>query len=80
MNNVNYFVDFFESIAGYKKSVLLRFLIKNDVKFSYESGFLKSDINFLSKEFENVLLELNEDYLDHIKNQGESVIEKFLNK
>ena len=80
MNNVNYFTDFFESIPDYKKIVLLMFLIKNDVYFLYECGFLKGDINFLYKEYKNVLLELNEDYLDHIKNQEESILEKFLNK
>ena len=56
------------------------FLIKNDVNFLYECGFLKGDINFLSKELKNILLELNEDYLDHIKNQEEATIEKILNK
>ena len=80
MNNVNYFTDLFESIPDYKKIVLLMFLIKNDVNFSYECGFLKGDINFLYKEFKNILLELNEHYLDHIKNQEESILEKFLNK
>ena len=80
MNNVNYFKDLFESIPDYKKIVLLMFLIKNDVDMLYECGFLRGDINFLSKEFKNILLELNEDYLDLIKNQEESVLEKFLNK
>ena len=80
MNNVNYFKDLFESIPDYKKIVLLMFLIKNDVNFLYECGFSKGDINFLYKEFKNILLELNEDYLDHIKNQEESITEKILNK
>ena len=80
MNNVNYFKDLFELIPDYKKIVLLMFLIKNDVNFLYECGFLKGDINFLYKEFQNILLELNEDYLDHLKNQEESIIEKILNK
>ena len=80
MDNVNYFKDLFESIPDYKKIVLSMFLIKNDVKFLSECGFLKRDINFLYKEFKNILLELNEDYLDHIKNQEESILEKFLNK
>ena len=79
-NNVNYFKDKFESIPDYKKIVLLMFLIKNDVNFLYECGFLKGDINFLYKEFKNILLELNDEYLDHIKNQEESILEKFLNK
>ena len=56
------------------------FLIKNDVNFLFECGFLKGDINFLYKEFENNLLELNEDYLDHNKNREESILERFLNK
>ena len=50
MNNVNYFKDLFESIPDYEKIVLLMFLIKNDVKFLYEGGFLKGDINFLYNE------------------------------
>ena len=60
MNNVKYLKDLFESIPDYKKIVLLLFLIKNDVNFLYECGFLKSDIEFLYKEFKFVLLELNE--------------------
>ena len=80
MNNVNYFTDSIESISANKKMVLLMFLIKNDVNFLYECGVLKSDINFLNKEIKKILLELNEEYLDHIKNQGESIIERILNK
>ena len=56
------------------------FLIKKDDNFLYECGFLRGDINFLYKEFKKILLELNEEYLDHIKNQEESIIEKILNK
>ena len=48
------------------------FLINNDVNLLYECGFLKGDINFLYKEFRNILLEMNEEYLDRIKNQEES--------
>ena len=80
MDNVNYFKDLFESIADYKKLVILIFRFKNDVNFLYESGFLKNNVNFLNKQFKNILLELNEDYFDHIKNQEESILEKFLNK
>ena len=80
MNNVNYFKDLFESIPDYKKIVLLMFLIKNDDNLLYECGFLKGDINFLYKQFKNILLELNEEYLDHIKNEEEAIIEKILNK
>ena len=56
------------------------FLIKNNVNFSYECGFLRGGINFLYKEYKKALLELNENYLDQIKNQGESIIEKMFNK
>ena len=80
MNNVNYFKDLFESIPVYKKIVLLMFLVKNDVIFLYECGFLKGDINFLNKEFKTILLELNEDYLDHITYQEVAIIEIILNK
>ena len=74
------FKNLFESIPDFEKIALLMFLIKNEVNFSYECGFLKGDINFLYKEFTNILLELNEDYLDYSKNQEESNLEKFLNK
>ena len=80
MDKIKYFKDLFESIPDYEKVVLLMFFIKNDVNFLYERGFLKSDINFLYKGFENVSLELNEDYINHIKNQKEALLEKFLNK
>ena len=56
------------------------FLIKNDANFLYECGFLKGDINFLYKEFKTILLELNEDYLDYIKNEEEAITEKILKK
>ena len=80
MNNVNYLKDLFESIPNYKNIVLLMFLVKNDVNFLYECGFLRGDINFLYKELKNILLELNEEYLDHIKNEEEAIIENILNK
>ena len=80
MNNVNYFKDLFESVPDYKKIVLLMFSIKNDGILLYECGFLKGGFNFLYKEFKNILLELNEDYLDHVKSQEEALIEKILNK
>ena len=80
MNNIKYFKDLFESIPDYRKIVLLIFSNKNDVNFLKECGFLKGDINILYKEYKNTLLELNEEYLDHIKNQEEATIEKILMK
>ena len=80
MDNIYYFKDIFESIHDYKKIVLLIFLIQNDKSLLKEIGFSKNDINRLNLEFKKILLEQNEEYLDYIKNEEESVLEKFLNK
>ena len=80
MNNSNYFKDIFESIPDYRKIVLLIFLIKNDQDFLVEIGFSERDINQLNLEFKNILIEEFENYLDYIKDQEQSVLEKFLNK
>ena len=79
MNKANYFIDMFESIPDYRKIILL-FLIQNDKNLSKEIGFSKNDINLLNLEFKNILLEKLENYLDYIKDQEESILEKFLNK
>ena len=78
MDNINYFKDIFESIHDYKKIVLLIFLIQNDKNLLKEIGFSKNDINLLNLEFKNILLEEFENYLDYIKNNEETVLEKFL--
>ena len=80
MNNINYFKDVFESITVYRKTVLLIFLIQNDKNLLKEIGFSKNDINLLNFEFKNILLEGFENYIDYIKDQEESILEKFLNK
>ena len=80
MDNVNYFKNLFESIPDYRKIVLLMFLIKDDKNLLKAVGFSKNDINLLSLEFKNILLEEYEEYLDYIKNEEESLIERFLNK
>ena len=80
MKYENYFKDLFESTLDYRKIVLLIFLIKIDEDLLKECGFLKSDINRLNLEFKIVLMEQNEEYLDQIKNEEESIIEKILNK
>ena len=77
---MNYFKDLFEPITDYRKIVLLMFLIKDDKNLIKEVGFSKNDINSLSLEFKNILLEEYEVYLDYIKNEEESIIERFLNK
>ena len=63
-----------------EKNILLMFLIKNDADLLNDSEYLKTDINRLIKDFKTILMEQNEDYLDHIKNEEESKIEKMLNK
>ena len=80
MNNENYFKELFESIPDYRKIVLLIFLIQNDKNLLKEIGFSQHNINLLNLEFKNILLEEYEDYLDYIKNEEESILEKFLNK
>ena len=79
MNNSNSFKDIFESIPDYRKIVLLKFLIQNDKNLLNEIGFSKADINRLILEFKNILIEEFEDYLSYIKNEEESILEKFLN-
>ena len=80
MNYENYFRDIFNSITDYRKIVLLIFLIQSDKNLLKEIGFSKKDINLLNLEFKNILLEEFENYLDYIKDQEESILEKFLNK
>ena len=80
MDNSNYFKEIFESRPGYRKIVILIFLIQNDKNLLKEIGFSKNDINLLNLEFKKILLEEFENYLDYIKDQEESILEKFLNK
>ena len=80
MNNENCFRNLFEPIPDYRKIVLLIFLIQNDKNLLNEIGFSQRDINLLNLEFKNKLMEGFEDYLDYIKNEEESILEKFLNK
>ena len=56
------------------------FLIKNDVDLITECGFLKNDINGLTKELKNILMEQNENFLVVFKNEEECFIEKLLRK
>ena len=80
MNNINYFKDIIESIHDNKKIVLLIFLIQNNKNLLKETGFMENDINLLNLEFENILIEQNENLLSFIKNVEESIIEKVSNK
>ena len=56
------------------------FLITEYRNLPKKVGFSKKDFIRLTLEFKNFLLEEFEQYLDCIKNEEESVIEKFLNK
>ena len=75
-----YFEDMVESSPGCRKRVLLKFQIQNDKNLSEECGFLKTDINRLNKKYKNTLMEQYEEYIDHIKNQVNLVIEQILGK
>ena len=75
-----YFKDMVESSPGCRKIVLIIFQIQNDKHLLEECGFLKTDINRLSKKYKNTLMELYEEYIDHNKNQEDLVIERFLGK
>ena len=80
MDNVNYFKDLFESIPDYRNIVILMFLTKIDNDLITECGFLKSDMNCPGLDFKNILIEQNEEYLDHYKNEEKSINERILNK
>ena len=80
MNYETYFKDLFQSIPDYRKIVILIFLIQNDKNLLREVGFSERDINHLKLEFKNNLIEQHEEYLDYVKDQEESILEKFLIK
>ena len=63
-----------------KKIVLLIFLIPNDKTLLHEVGFSSRDINQINLEFKNILIEQHEEYLEYVKNEEESIIEKILKK
>ena len=49
MDLFKYFKNFFESVPGYRKVVLLVFLVKDDVDFLQECGFVKMILFVLVK-------------------------------
>ena len=77
MNFENYFKDTFESIPDYRNIVLLFFLNRNDKDLLEECGFLKNDSNRLSKEYKNILMEQDEQNLDHIKTKKKVLLKRF---
>ena len=80
MKYENCFRDIFQSIPDYRKKVLFMFLFENDKDLLLDIGFSERDINRLNLEFEKILLEQHEEYLDYVKKEKKSVIEKLLNK
>ena len=80
MDNINYFKGLFESIPGYRKIVLLMFLMKNDIDLVREVGFSERDVNRLNLEFKNILIEQHDEYLEYVKTEEKSITEKILNK
>ena len=70
----------FKSIEGYRKIVLLLFLIKHDENLLREIGFSERDIKSLNLEFKNILIEQHEEIINYVKDQKESFVERFLNK
>ena len=54
------------------------FLNKNHVNFLRECGFINNGNNCLCLKFKIILLEQNDNYLDYIRNGGESNIERIL--
>ena len=72
--------DLFESIPDYRKIGSIIISIQNDKDLLTECGFLKSDFNRFCLEFKRILIDQNEEYLDHIKNQEEAFIVQFLDK
>ena len=55
-------------------------LIQNDRDLLKECGFSNCDINRLNEKIWNILIDENDEHLDHIKNEEESVIELLLDK
>ena len=80
MINENCFKDIFESITEYKKIISLKILIQNDKGLLHAVGLSERDINRLNKKFKDILKKQHEEYSDYVKNEEESIIEKFLNK
>ena len=77
MNNEKFFRVLFESIPDCRKVVLIIFLFQNDKYLLREIGFSERDINRLKLEFKFILIEQHEEYLDFVKNEEESVIDRF---
>ena len=80
MKYENYFKDVFESIADYRKKVILLILFRIIKNLLLEVGLSERDKNRLNLELKNILAEQFEEYLDDVENEEESIIENFSNK
>ena len=80
MNHVNYSEDLFESVSDYRKIVLLILLIQNDKNLLREIDFSERHINRLPVECKDILLYQHENYMKYVKNEEESIVERFMNK
>ena len=56
------------------------FLRQNDDGLSIECGYLKYDIIRLCQEYETLTMEKNDEKLDYIEIEEESLIERIFNK
>ena len=77
MDHVIHFRDLFESIQDYRKIVLIIFLFQNDKELLRVIGSSESDITRVNLEFKDILLEQHDKYLDQVKNEEGSIIERF---
>ena len=68
----------FEKIQGYRKNVLLVYILQNNENLLREIGFSEHDIIRLKLEFKKILTELFEGYLDFDEDQEKSLIERVL--
>ena len=80
MDIIKCFTSLFKSYSDYGKIVLIIFIVQNDKKLLREIGFSECDINRLNLEFKNILKEHREEYLDYVKNEEQSNVEKFSSK
>ena len=78
MDHVVFFKHFFESIPGYRK-ISFNSVYKSDVDPLTECGLLKNDIICLYISFTSILIEHNEEYLDCLKNEETSILQRLHN-
>ena len=80
MDKIIFIKDLFESIPNSRKIVFSIFLFQNDKGLLGENGFSKRDIVCLPLEFKKILLRHHEKYLDYVKSEEDSIIERFFEK